>query len=53
MPNLSSISCYCRPVFSIGLEVDVQSWDVDVPEAKCQQHFAKTWTLPELKYALQ
>ena len=27
-------------VFSIRFEVNVGSWEVDVAEAKCQQHFA-------------
>ena len=36
-------------VFSIGFEVDIGSWEVDVAKAKCQQHFAETGTLTELK----
>ena len=36
-------------VFSIGLEVDIGYWEVDVTEAKCQQHFAETGTLRQLK----
>ena len=44
------ITHYALPVFSIGFEVDVESWEVDV--AKCQQYFAETGNLTELK-ALQ
>ena len=34
-------------VFSVGFEVDIGSWEVDVAEAKCQRHFAETGTLTE------
>ena len=34
-------------VFSIGFEVNIGSWEVDVAEAKCQQNFAETETLTE------
>ena len=32
-------------VFSTGFEVDIGSWEVDVAEAKCQQHFTETGIL--------
>lgn len=36
-------------VFSIGFEVDVGSWEGDIAEAKCWQHFAGTGNLTEFK----
>ena len=39
---------YYYSVFSIGFEVHVGSWEVDVPKAKCKQHFAETGNLTEL-----
>ena len=42
-----------RPVFSVGFEVDVGSWEVDVTEAKCQQHFAEAGNLREVNYVSQ
>lgn len=44
------ITHYALPVFSICFEVDVGSWEVDV--AKCQQYFAETENLTELKALL-
>ena len=32
-------------MFSIGFEVDIGSGEVDITEAKCQQHFAETGNL--------
>ena len=40
-------------VFSVGFEVDVGSWEVDVTEAKCQQHFAEVGNLKEVNYVSQ
>lgn len=37
------------PVFSVGFEVDTGSWEGDVAKVKCQQHFADTGNLTELK----
>ena len=36
-------------VFSIGFAVDFGSRGVDVAETKCQQHFAETGNLTDLK----
>ena len=36
-------------VFSVGFEVNDASWEIEDAEAKCQQHFAKTGNLTELK----
>ena len=36
-------------VLSIGFEVGVGSWGVHIAKAKCQQHFADTGNLTELK----
>ena len=36
-------------MFSIAFEVDVGSWGVHIAKAKCQQHFAETGNLTELK----
>ena len=50
MPLVLFVRCPVRihlTVFSIGFEVDIGSWEVDVAEAKCQQHFAETETLTE------
>ena len=34
-----------RAVFSVSSEVDAGSWEVDVAEERCQQHFAETGNL--------
>ena len=40
-------------MFSIDFQLDIGSWQVDVAEEKCQQHFAETGTLTEIKKVLQ
>ena len=37
------------PVVATGFEVVIGSLEVDIPEAKCWQHFTETGTLIELK----
>lgn len=36
-------------VFSMGFEIDVGSWEVDIAEAKWQQYFAEAGNLTEIK----
>ena len=53
--NRVQLECHVPPtsVFSIGFEVDVGSWEIDVIEANCQQYFSETGTSTELKWALR
>jgi len=49
--NKVQLQCHVPPtsMFSIGFEEDVGSWELDVTEANCQQHFSETGTSTELK----